>query len=50
MADYTVSAKITGDSSGFEKALSAAQKTIARFSDKFDSIGKKLLSVRIVNT
>lgn len=45
MADYTLSAKITGDSSGFEKAFSTAQKTVDSFSKKFDSIGKKISSV-----
>lgn len=45
MADYTLSAKITGDSSGFDKALSAAQKTVDAFANKFDSIGKKISSV-----
>ena len=30
MADYTLSAKITGDSTGFEKAFSTAQKTRAK--------------------
>ena len=45
MADYTLSAKITGDSSGFEKAFSTAQKTVDSFSQKFDSIGKKISSV-----
>ena len=45
MADYTLSAKITGESSGFEKAFSAAQKAIENFSNKFDSIGKKISSV-----
>ena len=45
MADYTLSAKITGDSSGFEKAFSTAQKAVNSFSAKFDSIGKKISSV-----
>lgn len=45
MADYTLSAKITGDSNGFEKALSTAQKTVDNFANKFDSIGKKISSV-----
>ena len=31
MADYTLSAKITGDSSGFSKACTNAQKTLANF-------------------
>lgn len=45
VADFILSAKITGDSSGFEKAFSTAQKTIDSFSQKFDSIGKKISSV-----
>ena len=45
LADYTLSAKITGDSSGFAKALSAAQKTVDAFANRFDSIGKKISSV-----
>ena len=45
VADYVLSAKITGDSSGFEKAFSTAQKTVDSFSQKFDSIGKKISSV-----
>lgn len=45
MADYTLSAKITGDSSGFSKALSTAQKAVDNFASKFDSIGKKISSV-----
>lgn len=45
MADYTLSAKITGDSSGFSKALSTAQKAVDNFANKFDSIGKKISSV-----
>ena len=45
MADYTLSAKITGDSSGFDKALSTAQKAVDNFANKFDSIGKKISSV-----
>ena len=45
MADYTLSAKITGDSSGFEKAFATAQKTVDNFSQKFGSIGKKISSV-----
>lgn len=45
MPDYTLSAKITGDSSGFEKAFATAQKTIDGFSAKFAGIGKKISSV-----
>ena len=39
MADYTLSAKITGDSRGFEKAFSTAQEAADSFAKKFDSVG-----------
>ncbi len=42
MADYTLSAKITGDSSGFEKAFSTAQKTLDSFQTKVQTITGKL--------
>ena len=42
MADYTLSAKITGDSSGFEKAFSTAQKTLDAFEGKIQGFAKKL--------
>ena len=42
MADYTLSAKITGDSSGFEKAFSTAQKTLDSFEAKVQGITGKL--------
>ena len=42
MADYTLSAKITGDSTGFEKAFSTAQKTLDSFQSKVQNITKKL--------
>lgn len=45
MADYTLSAKITGDSRGFEKAFSTAQEAADSFAKKFDSVGKKISSV-----
>ena len=45
MADYTLSAKITGDSSGFDKAISEAQTTLDGFSNKFDKIGSKISSI-----
>lgn len=45
MADYTLSAKITGDSSGFEKAFSTAQKAVDSFGKKISSIGKGISSV-----
>ena len=44
MADYTVSAKITGDSSGFSKAFSTAQKAADSFGKKISSIGKGITS------
>lgn len=42
MADYVLSAKITGDSSGFEKAFSAAQSTVNNFEKKLQGIGKSV--------
>lgn len=45
MADYTLSAKITGDSSGFNKAISVAQKAADSFSSKFKSFGKEISSL-----
>lgn len=42
MSDYVLSAKITGDSSGFEKAFSSAQKSLDTFQDKFKNISAKL--------
>lgn len=45
MADYVLSAKITGDSSGFEKAFASAQKAADSFSSKFDKMGKKISSI-----
>lgn len=45
MADYTLSAKITGDSSGFEKAFSTAQKAADRFETRMKSISSKLDSI-----
>lgn len=52
MADYVLSAKITGDSAGFEKAFQAAEKTASSFKQKmsnigggFTDIGNKLSSV-----
>ncbi|KAK9680666.1 Tape measure protein [Popillia japonica] len=40
MADYTLSAKITGDASGFEKAAKSAQSSLSNMQSKFSSIGK----------
>lgn len=42
MADFTLSAKVTGDSTGFEKAFSTAQKTLDSFQSKVQNITKKL--------
>ena len=42
MADYTLSAKITGDSSGFEKAFSTAQKVADNFEAKMKNMSSKL--------
>lgn len=42
MADYTLSAKITGDSSGFEKAFSTAQKAADNFEAKMKNMSSKL--------
>jgi len=57
MADYTLSAKITGDSSDFEKAFSTAQKTVDTFesrmeatSSKFQKIGGDLMTAGAVMT
>ena len=45
MADYTLSAKITGDSKGFEKAFSSAQKAANSFEAKMKSVSSKIASV-----
>lgn len=45
MADYTLSAKITGDSTGFEKAFSTAQKTVDSFEAKMAATSSKLQSL-----
>lgn len=45
MADYTLSAKITGDSSGFEKAFAAAEKAANAFEAKMKTISSKLKGV-----
>ena len=50
MADFTLSAKITGDSTGFEKAFSTAQKTLDSFQSKVQNITKKLDRVGSVFT
>lgn len=41
MPDYTLSAKITGDSSGFDKAIQNAEKSASNFEKQMESISKK---------
>ena len=45
MPDYTLSAKITGDGSGFEKAFSSAQKAAKNFQKTMDTVGKKVSDI-----
>lgn len=45
MADYTLSAKITGDSSGFDKAIQSAEKAASSFEKKMESISSKAKSI-----
>lgn len=45
MADYTLSAKITGDASGFDKAIQNAEKSVNNFQAKIDSASSKIKSV-----
>lgn len=45
MADYTLSAKITGDSTEFEKAFSTAQKAADNFEAKMKNVSSKLQKV-----
>ena len=45
MADYTLSAKITGDSSGFKNAFNTAQKAADRFSEKMASVSKNITAI-----
>ena len=45
MPDYTLSAKITGDSSGFEKAFSSAQKAAQNFEKVMSTAGKKVSDI-----
>lgn len=45
MPDYTLSARITGNSDGFTKAFEGAQKTLASFEGKAKGIGSKISSV-----
>ena len=45
MPDYTLSAKITGDSSGFDKATQSAEKTASSFEKRMESISSKAKSI-----
>lgn len=45
MPDYTLSAKITGDSSGFDKAIQSAEKAASSFEKKMESISSKAKSI-----
>lgn len=45
MSDYTLSAKLTGDSSGFEKAFAVAEKAVDNFVEKTKSISSKVENV-----
>lgn len=45
MADYTLSAKITGDSSGFDKAIQSAEKSASSFEKKMENISNKAKSI-----
>lgn len=42
MPDYTLSAKITGDSSGYQKAINEADKSTEQFQKNTSSLGSKL--------
>lgn len=45
MATATLSVKITGDASDFQKAVSAAKKTLSSFDKKVGSIGKAVSNI-----
>ena len=45
MANYTLSAQITGDSSGLQKAVSTAEKAVSSFEKKMSTVSKTLDSV-----
>lgn len=45
MADYTLSAKITGDSSGFDKAIQSAEKSASSFEKKMESISSRAKNI-----
>ena len=42
MADYTLSAKITGDASKFQKAMQQAETSMQKLNQKFGSFGGAL--------
>lgn len=44
MADYTLSAKITGDATGFDRAIKDAEKSAGNFQKTIGDMGKKLSS------
>lgn len=44
MADYTLSAKITGDATGFDRAIKDAEKSAGNFQKAIGDMGKKLSS------
>ena len=44
MADYTLSAKITGDATGFDRAIKDAKKSAGNFQKTIGDMGKKLSS------
>ena len=45
MPDYTLSARITGDASGFQKAFSTAERTLSTFESNFKNVGNKITSI-----
>lgn len=47
MADYTVSAKITGDASSFQKAFESAQKTAEKVGQSIQKAGAKLTAASV---
>lgn len=44
MADYTLTAKINGDASGFTKAFQGANETLSALSEKTKAVGEKVSS------
>ena len=49
MADYTISAKITGDASGYQKAFSEAQKAADNTAKKWKAFQRPLPSLLILH-